>query len=225
MIRVNIVVEGQTEEAFVGQTLLPYFADRGIIVNARRVKTGSKRGEIFKGGGDNYEKIRNDIIRWTKEDKDAWITSMFDLYGIPKNFPGISEVSSQVDPYVKIANLERAFGDDIAYHKFIPYIQLHEFEAVLLSEPMKIMEYFIEYREACERLDNLVSGFDSPECINQSPYNAPSKRIIKEIPAYDKLKSTAGPLIAEAIGIDVIMRKCRHFSEWINKICEIKYID
>ncbi|NLM60080.1 MAG: DUF4276 family protein [Clostridium sp.] len=39
MIRVNIVVEGQTEEAFVGQTLTPYFAERDFIVNARCVET------------------------------------------------------------------------------------------------------------------------------------------------------------------------------------------
>jgi len=62
--------------------------------------------------------------------------------------------------------LERAFEDYIAYHKFISYTQLHEFESALLSEPTKMMEYFIEDREACERLDNLVSGFDLPEHIN-----------------------------------------------------------
>lgn len=225
MIRVNIIVEGQTEEAFVGQTLLPYFAERGIIVNARRVETGRKKGKIYKGGGDNYEKIRNDIIRWIKEDQDAWITTMFDLYAIPQNFPGVGEVSTYDDPYIKIENVERAFENDIACYKFIPYIQLHEFESVLLAGPMKIMEYFIEDKKACERLHNMTLGFDSPEHINQSAGNAPSKRIIKEIPSYEKLKSTAGPLIADAIGIDVIMRKCRHFSEWINKICEIRDMD
>lgn len=146
MIRVNIVVEGQTEEAFVEQTLMPYLAERNIFVKPRCVETGRKKGKIFRGGVDNYEKIRNDIVRWIEEDHSAWVTTMFDLYALPKNFPGLGEISTNADPYIKILNVEKAFEEDIGYYKFIPYIQLHEFESVLLAEPMKIMEYFIEER-------------------------------------------------------------------------------
>lgn len=221
MIRLNIIVEGQTEEAFVAQTLSPYLADRGILANARCVETGRKKGKIFRGGVDNYEKIRNDIIRWIREDTDAWITTMFDLYALPRNFPGIGELALNLDPYSKVAKVEKAFEIDIDYYKFIPYIQLHEFEAILLAEPMKITEFFIEDTKACERLGSLVLEFDSPEHINQNRDKSPSKRIIKEIPAYEKYKATAGPLIAESIGIDTILSKCMHFSEWVNRICEL----
>lgn len=222
MIRVNIVVEGQTEEAFAAKILLPYFAERNILLNTRRVETGRKKGKIFRGGVDNYVKIRNDIVRWIGEDQSAWVTTMLDLYALPQNFPGLGKISAIIDPYKKIANVEGAFEKDISYDKFIPYIQLHEFESILLAEPMKIMQYFIEDRRACEKLHKLVQDFQSPEHINYTPDKAPSKRIIEEIPAFKGLKSTAGPIIAEAIGIETIMQKCRHFADWVNKICEIK---
>lgn len=230
MIRVNIVVEGQTEEAFVSQTLTPYFAERDIIIQARCVETGRKKGKIYRGGAVSYEKIRNDIIRWIREDRSAWVTTMFDLYRLPQDFPGLNGISLNSDPYDKVAKVEKAFKEDIrntlegniGYIKFIPYIQLHEFESVLLVEPMKIMEYFIGEKEACENLKVMVKDFESPEHINQIPEQAPSKRIIRVIPQYEKLKTTAGPLIAEAIGINAIMQKCKHFSDWIDRICEVR---
>lgn len=192
MIRINIIVEGQTEEAFVSRVLLPYFAHKNIIVNARRVETGRKRGRIFRGGVDCYTKIRNDVTIWLKEDTNAWVTTMFDLYALPNDFPNISIISGIIDPYKKVSIIETAFAEDIGYNRFIPYIQLHEFEAILLAEPMKIMNFFIEDKKGCEKLESIVLGFETCEHINHTPENAPSKRIINEIPLYEKLKMYCG---------------------------------
>lgn len=157
---------------------------------------------------------------------------MFDLYRLPQEFPGLDGIFLNSNPYDKIAKVENAFkedirnslGEDLGYIKFIPYIQLHEFESILLVEPMKIMEYFIdeEHIEACKKLLEMVKDFESPEHINQTPEQSPSKRIIREIPEYEKVKATAGPLIAEAIGMDAIMNICKHFSDWIKRISEIR---
>ena len=122
MIRVNIIVEGQTEEAFATHILSPYFAERDIVINPRRVETGRKRGIIYRGGVANNKKIYNDIMNWIKEDQGAWVTTMFDLYAIPANFPGIEGLDPHSNPYDKVQKVEDAFEDDIAYHKFIPYI-------------------------------------------------------------------------------------------------------
>ncbi len=56
----------------------------------------------------------------------------------------------------------------------------------------------------------------NPELINDGKFTAPSKRIIKEIPEYDKVN--AGPLIVEKIGLDVLRRGCPHFNEWLTKL-------
>lgn len=35
-----------------------------------------------------------------------------------------------VGPYERVARLEKAFGDSINHLRFMPYLQLHEFEAL-----------------------------------------------------------------------------------------------
>ncbi|MCY4361585.1 MAG: DUF4276 family protein [Gammaproteobacteria bacterium] len=62
----------------------------------------------------------------------------------------------------------------------------------------------------------IVSKFDSPELINDK--TAPSKQIIKEIPEYEKMKASAGPIVAGKIGLSSLRLKCRHFSEWIDSL-------
>jgi hypothetical protein len=52
--------------------------------------------------------------------------------------------------------------------------------------------------------------------IDDGPTTAPSKRIIAEIPEYDK--ATAGVAVAEKIGMDTLRQKCRHFNEWITRL-------
>jgi len=56
-------------------------------------------------------------------------------------------------------------------------------------------------------------GTQSPELINDGPDTAPSKRILKEIPEYDKVG--AGVLVAEKIGLEILRKKCNHFAEWL----------
>lgn len=35
---------------------------------------------------------------------------------------------------------------------------------------------------------------------------------------YEKNKSTSGPNVVESIGLPILKKKCRHFSEWITKL-------
>ncbi|HLO85357.1 MAG TPA: DUF4276 family protein [Nostocaceae cyanobacterium] len=58
--------------------------------------------------------------------------------------------------------------------------------------------------------------FSSPEHINEDPNTAPSKRILKCCPGYDK--PLHGSLIAIDIGLDVIRQQCQHFDKWLNKL-------
>ncbi|MHD0317417.1 DUF4276 family protein [Fusobacterium sp. THCT1E2] len=56
----------------------------------------------------------------------------------------------------------------------------------------------------------------SPEHINNSPETAPSKRLESLIPNYAKIKN--GTLLSKKMGIDIILKECKHFSAWIEKI-------
>ncbi|KPA11291.1 hypothetical protein MHK_008496, partial [Candidatus Magnetomorum sp. HK-1] len=100
--------------------------------------------------------------------------------------------------------------------RFIPYIQLHEFETLLLSAPEIFFYAFPKFSNQIGRLQEMTKQYKTLEHINDKKETAPSKRIIKEIPEYADLKTTAGPLIAKQIGLKVMRKKCLHFNNWIN---------
>ncbi len=122
MIRLNIIVEGQTEETFVNKILRPHLSVFNVFVSARCVETGRKRGRIFRGGMISYLKAQKDIELWMKEDKgdDARFTTMFDFYRLPNDFPGFEEAKQKSDPYKKIEVIEEKLMADIASPRFIP---------------------------------------------------------------------------------------------------------
>lgn len=218
MIRLNIIVEGQTEETFVNKILGPHLGSFNVFVNARRVETGRKRGKIFRGGMSSYLKAQKDITLWMKEDKDGDVrfTTMFDFYRLPHDFPGFEEAKQQPDPYKKIEVIEDKLKTDIASSRFIPYVQLHEYETLLFSDLDKFDRYYIDHNSQLHKLKQDVSGITNPELINDNPETAPSKRIIKYLPYYEGEKPSAGPIIAEHIGLQKIRSKCQHFNAWVS---------
>ena len=139
------------------------------------------------------------------------------LYQLPPDFPGYEEASRTGDPYKKVKLLEVSLSNDLGDIRFIPYIQLHEFEALLLSDPTKLDSQFDD-SYAVERITALVSQFSSPELIDDGIETAPSKRITAEIPAYESMKRSVGPLVAERIGLQTMRAKCFHFGEWLSKL-------
>ena len=219
-IRLNFIVEGQTEEAFVKRMLKPHLASWSIGVFVHCVTTKRKGGHKYRGGVLKHWQVRRDIEIWMKEDQnqDARFTTMFDLYGLPADFPGYQEAKQANDPYKRVRVLEDAMGQDISDSRFIPYFQLHEFEALLLSDPQKLYLQFDDSIGGVRKFVEMVSEFESPEVINDGATTAPSKRIIEAIPEYKGMKVSAGPIVAEKIGLTAIRRKCKHFEEWLSKL-------
>lgn len=220
MIRLHFVVEGQTEETFVNRTLVPHLARLSVISDARCVATSRKRGVKHRGGGNSYEQVKNDIARWMREDRnaDARFTTMLDLYALPTDFPGYESASRLQDPRQRVEALESALKEDIGGWRFIPYIQLHEFEALLLSAPQKLAAQFHDSEAGIRRLADMASRYSSPEMIDDGTETAPSKRIIAELPEHSGRKASAGPIVANNIGLDALRFRCEHFGEWLTEL-------
>ena len=219
-VRLNFIVEGQTEETFVNRVLRPHLAVFSVWCSARCVLTSRSRRRSHRGGVVRYEHPKRDITAWMKEDKspDARFTTLFDLYGLPEDFPGFKEASSESDPYERVGVLESAMSQDVSDSRFIPYIQLHEFEALLFTDPRLLETQFHHRRNEIDRLVETASAFDSPELIDDGKNTAPSKRIISEIPEYERRKVSAGPIVAEKIGLPTLRTKCKHFGEWLARL-------
>lgn len=218
MIRLHFVVEGQTEETFVNNILAPELSSLNIFPDVRCVQTGRKHGKVHKGGISTYIKLKNDLLRWMKEDKnsDVRFTTMIDFYALPKDFPGYQESRKQSNSQKRIAILEHAFQTDIKDYRFIPYIQCHEFEALLFSDPSKFKFAYPNKIDEIKQLIAIQSQFESPEDINEGKDTAPSKRIKKIIHEYNKV--SAGCNIAMQIGLAKMREENPHFNEWLKKL-------
>ena len=216
MIRVNIVVEGQTEESFVKQVLGPYLLGRNIHLTPRLVLLKRSKRSAARGGLRNYKQPKQDIQQWMKQDKTAYCTTMFDLYALPIDFPGMNSIPPRSTPHQRVQHLEQAFCTDLGNPRgFIPYIQLHEFEAILFSD-INILDNelsTLEPRSMLNELLQITEAFKDPELIDDSPSSAPSKRLLSLYPTYDK--RAYGQLVSKKIGIDRIRTSCRHFHDWI----------
>lgn len=216
-VRVNLVVEGQTEETFVLVSLSPYLALRGIYAVARSVETSRKGGKIHRGGLSDYAKPKRDVERWLKQDPTAFVSTMFDLYGLPHEFPGYATAAREVDPLNRVRLLEQELENDVRNQRFVPYIQLHEFEALLFSSPEAIdADLGLFTGSRLQQIRTIRSEFASPEHIDDGEETAPSKRLKHHYPAYDK--PATGPRIIQRIGVDVLRQNCRHFDEWLARL-------
>ena len=218
MIRLHFFLEGQTEETFQRDTLSLHLVNFNISADGKLIAHKKTSSRKYKGGILDWQKTYNDIGRWTKEDDnaDSWFTTMFDLYALPNDFPGYGGAQGETDPYSKVKFLENALKNEIKYPRFIPYFQLYEFEALLFSDLQKIERQYPACGREIQNLVKDVADSPNPELINDNPETAPSKRIIKQIPAYDK--KSAGPIIANHIGLPVLRAKCRHFNEWLTEL-------
>ena len=93
-----------------------------------------------------------------------------------------------------------------------PYLQLHEFEALLFVDLEELATICFEYRSDIRKLGNEVAGMN-PEEINYGYQTAPSKRILQVVPNYSKV--IMGTEAVQAIGLDRLRTHCKHFYCWI----------
>jgi hypothetical protein len=128
-----------------------------------------------------------------------------------------------VDKNLRMTFIEKSMADTIdnkLQHRFIPYIQLHEFEALLFSNKQIFDDSFTEDEfNDYAHLVEVFNTFDNPEDINNNKETAPSKRLQRIIKGYksekENLKVFYGTLLAQAIGLNAIRAKCPRFNNWI----------
>ncbi len=215
MKRVHILVEGQTEETFVRDVLAPHLLGfeivfTPIVIATKRVKSGFK----FKGGVSNYDKLRKDLRRLLGDTGVLAVTTMIDYYGLPRDFPGATELPPG-DCYRRVEFLQDSFRVDLGSDRFLPYISLHEFEALLLVSPREIEAKF-SGRGIARPLAEAVKTMGSPERADDGQRTHPAARILDLVPGYRK--PLDGPVIAMRIGLQAIRRECPHFDRWVSAL-------
>ena len=220
MKRIHCIVEGQTEVKVFYSILAPYILNKtGAYIDFTPIKHSG-------GGIVKYSKLVPEL-RNHLADKEKILTTFFDYYGILEkhNYPKYKEAKiDQTNGKIGVELMEQGLKDDLEQNRinvknFIPYIQLHEFEALLFSSEVGF-EFQYDNEKVLRGLKSIAPLYETPEDINDSPTTAPSKRIIaileKNGDKYEKVID--GDAIATIIGIETMLEKCPRFKTWVETL-------
>jgi hypothetical protein len=210
--------------------LAPHLRLVGTWAKPLVVKTRlDDEGRQHAGGGD-WLKWRKDIELLLRDSRPSVrVTTLFDLYRLPGNFPRRAEYSKVRDTGLRCALLERAMAEEISDPRFLPYLQRHEFETLVLAG-LSELKHLLEDREDQLGLRALLAelGDKAPEEINDGETTAPSKRLARFIPSYapaakgasrfGKGKSIYGPAVTERFGLARLRERCPRFDAWVSKL-------
>lgn len=215
--RVHLIAEGQTELGFAKHVLAEYLALRGTFVTTQLVLNKAvRRGPDYRGGMFGYAAPRRDIETSLRHDTGRYVTTLFDYYRLPSDFPGMGTRPNGTGA-ARVAHVEAAMAADVADRRYVPYVQVHEFEALLFSDVGVLDEALGLYGYSRRRaLQQIVDGVETPEEINDGPRTAPSKRLIDLYPAYDKV--LFGEDVCRQIGVDAIRAACPRFDAWVERL-------
>lgn len=218
MTRLFVLVEGETEETFVNDVLAPHLCRAGYVnVSARLM--GGQRQRTHRGGIRPWTETRRAIVNQLRQDAGLIVTTMVDYYGLPTDWPGRAEAVRLLLPE-RVIHVENAIRSDVAASmgdsfnpaRFVPYVMMHEFEAMLFSDCQRFAEA-IDRPELAASFQEIRDGFDTPEEINDSLVTAPSKRVESLVPDYQK--PVDGTAAVSAISLDTIRGECPHFGQWL----------
>ena len=222
MKQLNVFCEGQTEQGFCAQVLQTHLFRPGEgLIHTLAVGQKDYRHIYGIGKRAHYARVRKFIQNTIKQrsKENVYFTTLIDLYALPVDFPGRdSHQRNPADPTPYIEALEESFRQDIDCRYFIPHLQLHEYETILFADPEAFRVSFEHCDKSIERLKAIAGSFATIEHIDDGPATAPSKRIIEVVPEYDGRKASAGPDIAEYIGLPTIRQKCPHFDKWLKEL-------
>lgn len=229
MTRLLVHVEGQTEETFVNEALAPHLYGHGVTrISARLIGNARQRGG--RGGIKPWPAARKDIVAHLREDAGCIATVMADYYGMPKAglgaWPGRAQAAAAAFPHKAKTiqdrlqeDIRRAMGPGFDDRRFISYVMMHEFEAMLFSDCGRLGNA-IGRPELAPRFQEIRDQFTTPEEIDDSPDSSPSRRIVKLVPNYQK--PLMGNLAALEIGLDAIRTECSNFRCWLERLEHIQ---
>lgn len=215
MKRVIIICEGETEQAFCKTNLQQYFELKGIYIYCPLIKRS-------KGGIVRWPLLKKEIETYLKTDKSAFVTTFIDYYGLysKHEFPCWDEAENFSDCNKRIDFLEEEMFKDVEEslrYRFIPYLQLHEFEGLLFNNIDVFYNLFpLNDIVGKTELEDIFRCYDNPEMINNSRETSPSHRLERIIRGYNKI--VYGDILAEAIGLHNMRNKSPRFNQWITRL-------
>lgn len=220
-VTVNIVVEGPSERNFLQSIVAPDLGSKGIFICPSVV---GKPGH--KGGNVKFERVLIDIENYLKQRSDTVVTTMLDYFRLDSEWPGMDDLQQRIQSGEALNLAEKAKILQAATleavrqklpsivqieSRFIPYFQMHEFEALLFSDGEILAEML---KINLNDIQAILDDYETPEHINTDPLKAPSKQIARLACRYRKVSQ--GLPVAQAIGLPKMRQQCQQFNQWLN---------
>ena len=219
MKRLDIIVEGQSEREFISHLILPYLEKCGVIESYYVSPIVIRTNPNYRGGMTKYSHLKDEILKsLSSSNPDLIVSTLIDFFRLPSHFPHPENLQNLSSDEIKAQEIQKYMSADINDSRFIPYIQLHEFEAFMFASCDGFRYCYGDSDKRTSSLYRIVSEFDNPEKINCTPEGAPSKRILSIIQEYDKVGD--GNIILLQNGMEVILEKCPRFRDWIEQIIQ-----
>lgn len=208
MTRLYIFAEGQTEEAFVKGVIAEHLRAHGIGMTIPiRI-----RGGFWKTWARTIRRVIGE-----QRGADVRFSTLVDLYGLPRGFPAIADVMAIADTRRRAAAVEAQIEEAFDDSRLLPYVQLHEFEALVLAGLDEI-GWIFDGPQASSGLAALKAeiGDIAPEDVNDGADTAPSKRLAAHIPGYSKI--IHGEMATATIGLGTLREACPRFGTWLSRL-------
>ncbi|WP_322003213.1 DUF4276 family protein [Marinobacter alexandrii] len=185
-------VEGATEREFVTKVLAPFLSQHGIYASPVDI-----RGKV------SLDRISNELRQLIPAFDH--VTTFYDYYGFHKR------------PAGGVVDVERSIQELVEPEQrrlLIPYVQLHEFEALVLAAPDRAEET-LGVLGLADKLRTIVDTAGGAENVNDGYETCPSRRIKSLAPAYDK--KLHGPIILDQ-SLDEVRNQCPRFNGWVTSL-------
>ncbi|MGW1672787.1 DUF4276 family protein [Streptomyces sp. NPDC002324] len=224
MIIVGVLCEGQTEENMVREFLDPELRAYGIslVPTILQTKT-SAGGPSGRGGVSKWSKIEKDLQNLLASTPHwAAVTTLLDYYGLPQGAPGMANRPMNLPPRQRVEHVEQRMAECLDHPRFLPYLVLHETETWVFAAAEQLGD-LLEEKGLAGELKRLADSKGGPEGVNDSPDTAPSKRLLRLHPEYNKTQD--GPEAVAYLGLEGLRQACPHFNGWIDKLLGLTNAD
>lgn len=215
------VVEGQSESGFFRPLLAEHLALRGIDLHVPVIGKGGAKGGMLR----SFAQICAELGNFLADRRRPWVTTFFDYYGLPTGAGRGWDFVPAAKAQGGVAAIETRLRDGVRdaagalAERFIPYVQMHELEALYFAEPATLATV-LESPALAEKFAAVAASAGGCERINDSPITAPSKRLQAMCPHYIKGRSSAAhaPRLGAKLSVTTVREQCPRFDAWLTAI-------
>jgi len=199
-----ILCEGQTEERFIKEIIIPAFSHLDIVPKIIMTKGGKKGGSVDY---QDFLKQARNILRNTQL---TLLLTIFDLAGIPSSW--WKAITNHCP-----GHLNDKIKADINDLRFYPVWMIYEFEILAFIAPKTTGEVIgNQYISSLEKV--LKNNQHNPEAINHDNY--PSKHLEQICGKHGYQKTMDGIQIAKRLTLEQL-KTTKSFTRLFDKLTEL----